>query len=213
MSYESVRERMVEKLIRAGHIRSQDVIDAMTEMPRHIFVEIGKSAYVDSPMSIGDGQTISAPHMVGIMLEALDLRDGQKVLEVGGGSGYHAALVGKMIGEKGIVYSVERIERLAHKARSAVEKTGLSDRVRIVVADGSLGLPEHSPFDRIFVTCAAPSIPDPLVDQLVEGGRLLIPVGGRYLQDLVLATKKRGKIKKKSFGGCVFVPLVGKHGF
>jgi protein-L-isoaspartate(D-aspartate) O-methyltransferase len=213
MSYESERKRMVEKLVRSGYVHSQEVINAMTRMPRHVFVDIGRSAYVDSPMSIGDGQTISAPHMVGIMLEALDLREGQKVLEVGGGSGYHAALVSEMIGETGIVYSVERIERLAQKAMTALASIGLSDRVKIVVADGSLGLPEHAPYDRIFVTCAAPAIPEPLVDQMAEGGKLLIPVGGTYLQDLILATKKRGKVKKKSYGGCVFVPLVGKHGF
>ncbi|MCJ2563670.1 MAG: protein-L-isoaspartate O-methyltransferase, partial [Candidatus Thermoplasmatota archaeon] len=113
----------------------------------------------------------------------------------------------------GTVYSVERIEGLALKARSALERVGLSERVSIIVADGSLGLPEHAPYERIFVTCAAPAIPDPLVDQLEEGGKLLIPVGGTYLQDLVLGTKKRGRIKKKSHGGCVFVPLVGRHGF
>lgn len=213
MSYEEERERMVQKLIRGAYIHSPRVVEAMRKIPRHYFVDIGKMAYVDSPMSIGEGQTISAPHMVGIMLEALDLRDGQKVLEVGGGSGYHAALVGEMIGGKGTVYSVERIEGLALKARSALERVGLSERVSITVADGSLGLPEHAPYDRIFVTCAAPAIPDPLVDQLEEGGKLLIPVGGTYLQDLVLGVKKRGRIKKKSHGGCVFVPLVGRHGF
>ncbi|MCK4456550.1 MAG: protein-L-isoaspartate O-methyltransferase [Thermoplasmata archaeon] len=213
MSYEEERERMVQKLIRAAHIHSPRVVEAMRKIPRHYFVDIGKMAYVDSPMSIGDGQTISAPHMVGIMLEALDLRDGQKVLEVGGGSGYHAALVGEIIGRKGTVYSVERIEGLALKARSALERVGLSERVSIIVADGSLGLPEHAPYERVFVTCAAPAIPEPLVDQLEEGGKLLIPVGGTYLQDLVLGTKKRGRIKKKSHGGCVFVPLVGRHGF
>lgn len=213
MSYEEERERMVAKLTRGAYIHSPRVIEAMRKIPRHYFVDIGKMAYTDSPMSIGEGQTISAPHMVGIMLEALDLQDGQKLLEVGGGSGYHAALVGEIIGEKGMVYSVERIEKLALKARSALERVGLSERVRIIVADGSLGYPEHAPYDRIFVTCAAPAIPDPLVDQLEEGGKLLIPVGGTYLQDLVLGIKKRGRIKKKSHGGCVFVPLVGRHGF
>jgi protein-L-isoaspartate(D-aspartate) O-methyltransferase len=213
MSYEEERERMVQKLVRGAHIHSPRVIEAMRKIPRHYFVDIGKMAYVDSPMSIGEGQTISAPHMVGIMLEALDLQDGQKLLEVGGGSGYHAALVGEIIGEKGMVYSVERIEKLALKASSALERVGLSERVRIIVADGSLGYPEHAPYERRFVTCAAPALPDPLVDQLEEGGKLLIPVGGTYLQDLVLGTKKRGRIKKKSHGGCVFVPLVGRHGF
>ena len=213
MSYEEERERMVAKLTRGAYIHSPKVIEAMRKIPRQFFVDIGKMPYADSPMSIGEGQTISAPHMVGIMLEALDLQDGQKLLEVGGGSGYHAALVGEIIGEKGMVYSVERIEKLALKARTALIRVGLSERVRIIVADGSLGYPEHAPYDRIFVTCAAPAIPDPLVDQLEEGGKLLIPVGGTYLQDLVLGIKKRGRIKKKSHGGCVFVPLVGRHGF
>jgi len=213
MRYEEEMERMVEKLIRGGYIHSPGVVAAMKRIPRHLFVDIGRSAYVDSPMSIGEGQTISAPHMVGIMLEALDLAENQKILEVGGGSGYHAALVGEIVGEGGMVYSIERIEKLALKAKHAVERIGLSERVRIIVGDGSLGYPEHAPYDRIFVTCAAPTIPPPLTDQLDEGGKLLIPVGGTYLQDLVLATKKRNKIKRKSYGGCVFVPLVGKYGF
>lgn len=213
MSYEREMERMVEKLIRGGYIHSPRVIAAMRKIPRHLFVDIGRLAYVDSPMSIGEGQTISAPHMVGIMLETLDLAEGQKVLEVGGGSGYHAALVGEIVGERGVVYSIERIEKLALRAKQAVERIGLSERVKIIVGDGSLGYPEHAPYDRIFVTCAAPTIPPPLTEQLDEDGKLLIPVGGTYLQDLVLATKRRNKIKRKSCGGCVFVPLVGKYGF
>lgn len=213
MSYENERERMVQKLVGRGYVHSPKVIRAMEKMPRHYFVDIGRLAYVDSPMSIGDGQTISAPHMVGIMLEALDLHDGQKVMEVGGGSGYHAALVAEIVGDSGIVYSIERIEGLALKARKALERVGLSERVRMIVGDGSMGYAEEAPYERIFVTCASPGIPPPLTEQLAEGGKLLIPVGGTYLQDLILATKKRGKIKKRSHGGCVFVPLVGKHGF
>ncbi|MFQ6127877.1 MAG: protein-L-isoaspartate O-methyltransferase [Thermoplasmata archaeon] len=213
MSYEEEKERMVRKLIKGGYIHSPRIIAAMQKIPRHLFVDIGRLAYVDSPMSIGEGQTISAPHMVGIMLETLDLVEGQKVLEVGGGSGYHAALVGDIVGEKGMVYSIERIEKLAVKAKEALERVGFSERVKIIVGDGSLGYPEQAPYDRIFVTCAAPSIPPPLLDQLEDGGKLLIPVGGTYLQDLILATKKHDKIKRKSYGGCVFVPLVGKYGF
>ncbi|MFQ6106394.1 MAG: protein-L-isoaspartate O-methyltransferase [Thermoplasmata archaeon] len=213
MTFEEEREQMVRKLIRGGYIHSAEVIAAMERIPRHVFVDIGRMAYIDSPMSIGQGQTISAPHMVGIMLEALDLRRGQKVLEVGGGSGYHAALAGEIVGEGGKVYSIERIETLASRARKAIEDIGLADRVIIIVGDGSLGYEKCAPYDRIFVTCAAPGIPPPLVDQLEEGGKLLIPVGGTYLQDLILATKKRGKVRRKSYGGCVFVPLVGKHGY
>ncbi|MFQ5910177.1 MAG: protein-L-isoaspartate O-methyltransferase [Thermoplasmata archaeon] len=213
MTFDEERKRMVRKLIRGGYVHSPEVIAAMEKIPRHVFVDIERLAYVDSPVSIGEGQTISAPHMVGMMLEALDLEGGQKVLEVGGGSGYHAALVGEIVGEGGMVISVERIERLAIKAKKALERVGLAEKVRIVVGDGSLGYPDQAPYDRIFVTCAAPGIPSPLIDQLREGGKLLIPVGGTYLQDLTLAAKKRGKIKRKSYGGCVFVPLLGKHGF
>lgn len=215
MSYEEERERMVINLRRRGHIKSKEVVEAMKAIPRHLFVpEAARpSAYHDTPLPLGEGQTISAPHMVGIMLEKLDLSRGQNVFEVGGGSGYHAALVAHIIGENGRVISMERIESLAERAREAIKRCGLEGRVVVIVGDGSLGWEQLAPYDRIFITCASPEIPPPLVDQLEEGGILLIPLGSRYLQTLVQVEKKGKKLKRKSYGGCVFVPLVGEYGF
>ena len=215
MSFEDQREAMTESLVRRGYIHSPRVIRAMRRVPRHLFVpeSMTGSAYLDTPLGIGEGQTISAPHMVGIMLEALDIEPGQKVLEVGGGSGYHAALVGDMVRPNGHVYSIERIESLADRARRSLEAAGYADIVTIIVADGSKGWPPQAPYDRIFVSCGAPKVPEPLVDQLVDGGILLIPVGGRYTQRLTRIEKRGGKTKRKDFGGCLFVPLVGEYGF
>lgn len=213
--YGDRQERMVDRLVEDGILRSDRAIAAMREVPRHLFVpeRYRESAYLDTPLSIGLGQTISAPHMVAMMLESLDLESGHHVLEIGGGSGYHAALVGHMVGGSGHVYSVERIESLARQARQRVQTVGLEDRVTILVGDGSQGAAEHAPYDRIFVTCGAPAIPGPLEAQLKEGGRLLIPVGSRYYQDLVRAEKVEGRLRRENLGGCVFVPLVGEHGF
>ncbi len=215
MSYEEERARMVKNLQRSGYVKSKEVEVAMLAVPRHEFVpdSVLRSAYNDSPLPIGRGQTISAPHMVAMMLERLDLKEGQKVLEIGGGSGYHAALVAYMVGERGLVISVESIGSLAKRAREALEKVGLNKRVVTVVGDGSLGWEKKAPYDRIFITCASPQIPPPLIDQLVDGGKLLIPLGSLHLQTLVLAQKSGDKIKKKSYGGCMFVPLIGEYGF
>jgi protein-L-isoaspartate(D-aspartate) O-methyltransferase len=151
--------------------------------------------------------------MVAMMLEKLDLKEGQKVLEVGGGSGYHAALVAYMVGEEGLVVSVERIKALVERAGQVLRNCGLERRVVMVVGDGSLGFEDKAPYDRIFITCASPQIPPPLLDQLKDGGKLLIPLGSLHLQTLVLVEKKGEKIKKKSYGGCMFVPLIGEYGF
>lgn len=215
MDFELERKRLVESLIRRGYISKPDVIRAMMKVPRHIFVPkaIEERAYHDCPQTIGEGQTISAPHMVGIMLEKLDLSSGQKVLEVGGGSGYHAAVVAEIVGKKGHVYSIEYIEALAKKGKESIEKCGLSDIVTISHGDGSLGLKEHAPYERIFVTCASPEVPDPLLEQLRDKGKLLIPVGSRYYQTLIYCERKGGKIVRKDYGGCVFVPLRGKYGY
>ncbi len=213
--HEARREAMVQRLAEEGIIRTTKVLEALKQVPRHLFVPqvLRGSAYYDTPLSIGSGQTISAPHMVGMMLEYLDLQDGHIVLEIGAGSGYHAALAGFIVGPSGHVYSVERIDSLARKARRNVEAASLGGQVDIVVGDGSQGLPEHAPYDRIFVTCAAPEIPPPLVDELKDSGKLLIPLGSRFYQDLVLVEKRGGDIKRRDLGGCVFVPLIGKYGF
>ena len=213
IQYNSERARLVKELKNEGYIRTPEVEKAFLEIPRENFVpyHLKKSAYLDTPLEIGFGQTISAPHMVAIMCEALVLKKGQKVLEIGSGSGYHAAIVSKIIGDKGKVYSVERIKELADMARENIRKTGIKN-VEVFVGDGSLGFKRFAPYDRIYVTCAAPDIPEPLIDQLKDPGLLLIPVG-RYYCDLMLLRKENGKISTKNLGGCAFVPLVGKHGF
>ncbi len=213
--YGDRRERMVERLLRDGVLRTPRIIEAMEAVPRHLFVsrQLRESAYYDTPLTIGSGQTISAPHMVGMMLEYLDLQEGQSVLEIGGGSGYHAALVAEIVGPRGRVVAVERIASLAKKAQNRLEKLGLADRVEVTVRDGSEGFPGHAPFDRIFVTCGAPEIPPPLIRDLREGGKLLIPVGTHHFQDLILGEKMEGELNTKSLGGVVFVPLVGAFGF
>ncbi|UCG70732.1 MAG: protein-L-isoaspartate O-methyltransferase [Thermoplasmata archaeon] len=215
MDFEFERKKLVESLVRRRYISKPEVIFAMMKVPRHIFVPKGIQpyAYHDCPQQIGLGQTISAPHMVGIMAEKLDLKPGHKVLEVGGGSGYHAAVVAEIIGKEGHVFSIEYIEDLAKKGRENIQKAGLGERVTIIHGDGSEGLSEHAPFDRIFVTAASPDVPPPLLDQLADKGKLLIPAGGRHFQILLYYERKGNKIIKKDYGGCVFVPLRGKYGF
>lgn len=191
---------------------SDSVLSAMSHVKRELFVpESQKSrAYDDTPHSIGLNQTISAPHMVAIMCYLLDLHPGMTVLEVGGGSGYHAAVMAEMVGPKGHVYSVERIAELASWARENLEKAGI-ENVTVIEADGSLGLPEHAPYDRINVAAAAPSVPDPLKEQLKVGGKMVLPVGQDY-QELYLVTKKNGiSVERKM--GVIFVPLIGQEGF
>jgi len=153
--------------------------------------------------------------MVAIMNEALELRIGNKVLEVGAGSGYHAATVAEQVGPQGRVYTIELVPDLVKVARSNLEKAGYSDRVTLVQGDGSLGYPDRAPYDRIVVTAAAPKIPQPLVRQLVPVGVLVIPVGGRlFPQELVKVRKdEKGRIERTSLGGVAFVPLIGKEGF
>lgn len=215
MGFSEQRARMVKNLIERGAISSPRVSLAMETVQRHLFVprELQESAYNDTPLYIGEGQTISAPHMVGMMVEALELKKGHKVLEVGGGSGYHAAVMAEMVRPEGHVYSVERIEVLAARARKNLENAGYADDVTTIVADGSKGLPQFSPFDRICVAAAAPSVPEPLKQQMAEGGRLLVPVGGKWYQDLILVTREENVFSQENLGGCVFVPLVGEYGF
>ena len=209
MEFEIQKNRLIEELRQHGI--SQRVLDAMRKVPRHLFVpeKEQRNAYADYPLPIGWGQTISAPHMVAIMCELLDIQDGMKLLEIGAGSGYHAAVMAVLAGS-GHVYAVETIEGLALFARDNLKKAGITN-VTVIVEDGSLGLPGYAPYDRISVACASPEILDTLTAQLKEGGKLVIPVG-RYFQELYLVTKTNG-LKKEAKGGVVFVPLVGKKGF
>jgi protein-L-isoaspartate(D-aspartate) O-methyltransferase len=184
----------------------------MKEVKREYFLpkNMSELAYEDSPLPIGGDQTISAPHMVAIMSEKADLKEGQKVLEIGAGSGYHACVTSNVTGS--MVYSVERLKELTKDAKRNLKLAGCNN-VRIVVGDGTKGLENEAPFDRIIVTAAAPDIPPPLIDQLSLGGKLLIPVGSRFSQDLVRITKEGDELKKEYLGGCVFVPLIGEFGW
>jgi protein-L-isoaspartate(D-aspartate) O-methyltransferase len=188
------------------------VLEAMEKVPRERFVpdDARDFAYEDMPLHIGHGQTISAPSMVAIMCDILDVRDGDKVLDVGTGWGYHAAILSVLAGS-GMVHTVERIPELAERAQKILRELGY-DNVKVIAGDGSEGLPEFAPYDRINVAAAAPEIPKALTEELAEGGRLVVPVG-RYIQELILAVKKNGRIETYQKGGVAFVPLVGKAGF
>jgi len=210
--YEQEREQLVTYLYREGYIKTERVKQAFLTVPREAFIpaSLKKYTYVDTPLDIGQGQTISAPHMVAIMCESLDIKDDQKILEVGTGSGYHAAIVAQLVGETGQVYTIERFESLAKKAKKDLKQIGITN-VIVEVGDGSCGLPFYQPYDRIYVTCAAPYIPQPLIDQLQDSGKLLVPIGDKYCE-LILLEKQKGKSVMHQLGGCVFVPLVGKYG-
>lgn len=211
---EHERNRLVDDLKMRGYVTSKAVEDAMRRVPREEFLpaELREEAYVDSPLPIGEGQTISAPHMVAIMAENLDLKPGQKILEVGTGSGYHAAVCAEVIAPDGHIYSIERITSLASFAEDNLKRTGYAKLVTVIPGDGSKGLPDHAPYDRIFVAAGAPDVPSPLTAQLAHGGKLLVPVGTRWYQDLIMVTRKGAKLEKENLGGCVFVPLVGEYG-
>ncbi len=213
MNLEEQKKAVIEKLIKEGYIKSKRVIDALLKVPREEFLpeHLKKYAYVDTPLEIGYGQTISAIHMVGLMSELLDLKPGMKVLEIGTGCGYHAAVTAEIVGKDGLVVSIERIPELAEKAERTLRKLGY-DNVIVVVGDGTLGYEPLAPYDRIYATASGPKIPKPLINQLKDGGKLLMPVG-RYLQKLVLAEKRGDKVIIKDCGPVAFVPLIGKEGF
>ena len=216
-------EKLIDNLTRQGTLRTQKIIKAMQTVPRAKFLPPDSQPYsaTDTPLPIGYGQTISAPHMVAIMNEALQLETGQKILEIGAGSGWHAAIIAETIAPKeaprsewGHVYTVEINQNLAETAKKNIMNTGYNDRVTIIVADGSKGYPEKAPYDRIFVAAAAPDVPKPLLDQLKAGGTMLIPVGNASLfQTLLKITKGTdGKFKEENLCGVAFVPLTGEHG-
>lgn len=205
---------LVEELEKEGFIRSSRVKDAMLAVDRRDFVPyIHKDeAYIDEPLPIGEDQTISAPHMVAIMLELLEIERGMKVLEIGSGSGYNACLMGYLT-YPGKVISIERQKSLYYIAQENMKKCPYHENIMIVFGDGSLGYPDESPFDRIIVTCGAPDIPSTLLQQLSENGIMVIPVGGHYFQDLYRVIKREGKILRENHGSVAFVPMIGKYGF
>ena len=219
--YKKAVDNLVSRLQNSGYLKSDEMERAVRTVPREEFVHPStkEQAYRDSPLSIGLGQTISAPHMCVIMCESLNLKPGLKILEVGAGSGYHSALCAEMIAQKGVenpghVYTIEIVEGLIEFAQKNLERTGYSDRVTLIHGDGGLGLPEYAPFDRILVAAAAPEVPTPLIEQLAPEGIMLIPVGSRgFFQDLLMIEKDAdGKTTRRNWGGVAFVPLTGEFG-
>lgn len=213
------RLELVEYLKSVGVIKSRHVEEAFLSIPRECFVpeHLKVYAYADTPLPIGYRQTISAPHMVAIMTEELDVQPDHKVLEIGTGSGYQAAIIAYIVSKgKGHVYTIERIPELAQTALTNISKAnpGLLERITIYVGDGTKGLKELAPFDRILVTAAAPQIPEPLIEQLAPNGLMVIPVGSRYEQVLQVVIKNSsGRISIRTSTPCVFVPLVGEFGW
>lgn len=206
------RERMVREQLAAKGIQDQGVLRAMRVVPRHLFVQeaLASQAYDDRPQPIGCGQTISQPYIVGLMTELLQVEPGMKVLEIGTGSGYQAAVLAELGAE---VYSVERVRELHLAARKLLFDLKYF-RIKLKLDDGTLGWPEEAPFDRILVTAGGPEIPKPLVDQLADNGRMLMPVGERRRnQELVLLIKEKGALREERKGGVLFVDLVGQHGW
>lgn len=208
--FSKLRRIMVETQIIAREIKDRKVIEAFLKVPRERFVpeHLKEYAYEDGPLPIGEGQTISQPYIVALMTEALCLEGKEKVLEIGTGSGYQAAILAEIGCE---VFSVERIPELALKANKLLKEMGY--RVNIKIGDGTLGWKEFSPYDRIIVTAAAPDIPPSLYEQLKDGGYMIIPVGDRYFQELILVKKCGNRMEKRNFGGCQFVLLKGAEGW
>lgn len=202
---------MVDKQLRARGIDDERLLTAFERVPRHEFVppEYVLDAYEDQPLPIGESQTISQPYIVAAMLQALAITPDQKVLEIGTGSGYQTALLCELAGR---VYSIERHESLARSAEQVLRRLGYSN-LQVVVGDGSLGLPDFAPYDAIVVSAAAPRMPEALVQQLADEGRLIAPVGTTHAQELMLVRKVAGELITRYTHGCRFVPLVGTQGF
>jgi protein-L-isoaspartate(D-aspartate) O-methyltransferase len=210
-SFLAQRRSMVETQLRARGIRDERVLTAMLHVPRHEFVsaEYRDQVYEDHPIPIGEGQTLSQPYIVAIMLQALTLHPSDAILEVGTGSGYQTALLAELTRQ---VYSVERHASLARTAQAILSRLGYTN-VEVVLGDGSHGLAQRAPFDAIVVSAAAPQIPPPLVEQLREGGRMVIPVGPAHAQELQLVRKQAGQAVVTDLEGCRFVPLIGSQGY
>ncbi len=206
-SIEKNREAMVKRQIMSRGVKDPRVLEAMRKVPRHRFVpaDLASRAYEDNPLPIGWGQTISQPYIVALMTELLDLEPGDKVLEVGSGSGYQAAVLAEIAGA---VFTIEIVPELAEVARRNLEACGHGD-VRVRAGDGYRGWPEEAPFQAIIVTAAPDHVPQPLLEQLDEGGRLVIPVGDVY-QELVVLTKEKGAVRRRSTIPVRFVPMTGE---
>ena len=211
MNYEEQRTRMVEMQLASRGIADPRVLKSFTKVPRHKFVtaSLSEDSYQDHPLPIGCGQTISQPYMVALMTECLRLKGRERVLEIGTGSGYQAAILAEICEE---VYTLERDELLLKKAREVLDSEGYKN-IKFAHGDGTKGWEEESPFDAIIVTAAAPNVPESLKRQLIDGGRLVIPVGARYGQMLQVIERRGDEFLEKNICGCVFVPLVGEEGW
>jgi protein-L-isoaspartate(D-aspartate) O-methyltransferase len=209
--YRTVRERMVEEQLRSRDITDERVLAVMAEVPRHNFVDDAMQgrAYGDHPLPIGAGQTISQPYIVAYMTQALQLTGVEKVLEIGTGSGYQAAVLSRLCSQ---VYTIERINSLLAGARKVFDKLHYYN-IRAKLDDGTIGWPENGPYDAIIVTAGGPGVPEPLIEQLADPGRLIIPVGNQHVQELQLLEKKEGQIEVMSLASVRFVDLVGEHGW
>lgn len=207
-NHDASRRQMVEHQIMSRGVKDDRVLAAMLKVPRHLFVgeDLQDIAYSDQPLPIGEEQTISQPYMVALMTELLRLEGDEKVLEIGTGSGYQTAVLAELARE---VYTVEIVESLAQKAKRLLEDLGYQN-IYLRTGDGYFGWEEHAPFDDIIVTCGPDEVPQPLEDQLIEGGRLVIPVGSMY-QILTILEKIKGKLRKRESISCRFVPMTGEH--
>jgi protein-L-isoaspartate(D-aspartate) O-methyltransferase len=211
INFQKARDRMVETQLISRGISDPRVLEAMRKVPRHLFVEeaLKEQAYSDFPLPIGEKQTISQPYIVALMTETLGLKGHEKILEIGTGSGYQAAILAELADR---VFSIERFPGLAYRANQILQKQGYQNII-IRVADGSLGWPDEAPFDGVMATAGTPKIPQPLIDQLGMGARLVLPVGDRLSQELIMVERVPEGIKKTNLGGVRFVDLVGKLGW
>jgi protein-L-isoaspartate(D-aspartate) O-methyltransferase len=205
------RFRMVERQIEARGVRNSRVLAAMRDIPRHLFIPppYDRGAYDDCPLPIGNGQTISQPYIVALMTELLRPNPGDNVLEIGAGCGYQAAVLAALVKK---VTTIERIPAVADLARHNLAALDIYN-AEVVVGDGTCGYPQNAPYDGIIITAATPEVPRPLAGQMAEGGRLVAPVGGREVQELVVVEKQGGRVTESFHGGVRFVPLIGEHGW
>lgn len=208
MNLQEKKNALIEYLVDTGYLKTKSVIDAFRKVPREDFIpeNMKKYAYVNEPLPIGEGQTISQPLTVAFMTEYLDAKPGNKILEVGAGSGYQAAILSEVVGEKGKIISTEVIPKLAGFAEQNLKKY---KNVKVICSDGSLGYEPEAPYDRIIVTASAPDVPEPLLKQLKDNGKIIIPIGA----EMYLIEKQKGKIRKTMLGYFRFVPLTGEHGY
>jgi protein-L-isoaspartate(D-aspartate) O-methyltransferase len=205
------RQRMVKNQLMPRGISDERVLEVMGKIPRHLFIEeaLAGEAYNDHPVPIGEKQTISQPYIVALMTEALELKGDEHTLEIGTGSGYQTAILAELSSR---VYTIERIKSLLVNARKLLAELGYSN-ILFKAFDGTLGWKEYAPFDAIMVTAGAPSLPGPVMDQLADNGRMIIPVGDRYTQELIKVIKKGESLEQENLGGCRFVNLIGVHGW